>query len=875
MLTSANWDALLARQQELEDACMARGGERFRRRLEQAKSAGQASTVGAAKRLLLRGLTDMEAALRQFVDDSATMGRGRRHCALKWVTYIGEVNAAAEIRDTNARRAALKHPLPPLEDVECDAIRERRRYDGLPVIAYLTLKVILDGIEQKRPLYKVSGDIVDLLLDELRYRRFETEAPGLFKYKMASFQTSSYAHMARSLNASMRFADIDTSDLKMSVNHTALVGAKLVDLLMHSTGLIELVSTASVVKRRGRLRPKAELLVQATADTLTWLTKGNAAMEFLTPFNLPMVVPPLQWAQGVRGGYRYALRNKYSLVRAVSKAHANMLEQHAMPLVYQAVNAIQNTAWAINPRVFETVQRLAEMGGGVAGIPEMEPLPMPAKPQDIDTNEEARRAWRKQAHAVKEADVQRRVRALEFTRTFSMARSVKDEEAIFFPYNLDFRGRIYPVSTFLSPQGDDLSKGLLKFAQGKPIGVDGGRWLAIHGANVLGETPEGLKVSKMTLDEREAWISDHTKDIFHAAEEPLRYTWWAKAEEPLQFLAFCFEWAAWHSAGCSPEFVSAAVVSVDGSCNGLQHFSAMLRDEIGGKAVNVVPQDRPQDIYQKIADHVADQLQEMAAAGNELAMLWLGSGLITRKLTKRPTMTFGYGSKQYGFQEQLLDYLQGLDNWPEVRTLFMEAEDSVIVGACALMSKCIWLALQETVVAASQGMAWLQRCARQVVKTGQPVKWSVPATGFPVVQEYYEVKVQQIETMLAGRVIRPAVYTPTPSIEVHKQVNAIAPNVVHSLDAAALMFTVSRAMNDGVEAFAAIHDSYGTVPGDMSILAQATRESFVALYQQHDVVTELLSQFASQAPDNTEIPAPPPMGSLDVSAVLASAYFFS
>lgn len=36
---------------------------------------------------------------------------------------------------------------------------------------------------------------------------------------------------------------------------------------------------------------------------------------------------------------------------------------------------------------------------------------------------------------------------------------------------------------------------------------------------------------------------------------------------------------------------------MDGSCNGLQHYAALGRDEAGGAAVNLLPSDAPQDVY--------------------------------------------------------------------------------------------------------------------------------------------------------------------------------------------------------------------------------------------------------------------------------------
>ena len=52
-------------------------------------------------------------------------------------------------------------------------------------------------------------------------------------------------------------------------------------------------------------------------------------------------------------------------------------------------------------------------------------------------------------------------------------------------------------------------------------------------------------------------------------------------------------------------------IALDGTCNGLQHYAAMLRDEVGGKAVNLVPSDKPSDVYGDVAKIVRDKLSDL------------------------------------------------------------------------------------------------------------------------------------------------------------------------------------------------------------------------------------------------------------------------
>jgi hypothetical protein len=62
--------------------------------------------------------------------------------------------------------------------------------------------------------------------------------------------------------------------------------------------------------------------------------------------------------------------------------------------------------------------------------------------------------------------------------------------------------------------------------------------------------------------------------------------------------------------------------------------------------------------------------------------------------------------------------------------------------------------------------------------------------------------------VLAGKITRPSSYTPRHRPDRVKQANAVAPNFVHSLDAAALMMTVALASREGVDNFGMVHDSY-------------------------------------------------------------------
>jgi len=87
-------------------------------------------------------------------------------------------------------------------------------------------------------------------------------------------------------------------------------------------------------------------------------------------------------------------------------------------------------------------------------------------------------------------------------------------DTIYMPHNLDFRGRAYPIPPHLNHIGDDLSRALLVFAEGKPLGVQGFRWLKIHLANLYG-------YDKAPFADRVKWAEENLEHIKESAMDPL------------------------------------------------------------------------------------------------------------------------------------------------------------------------------------------------------------------------------------------------------------------------------------------------------------------------------------------------------------------
>jgi Mitochondrial DNA-directed RNA polymerase len=312
---------------------------------------------------------------------------------------------------------------------------------------------------------------------------------------------------------------------------------------------------------------------------------------------------------------------------------------------------------------------------------------------------------------------------------------------------------------------------------------------------------------------------------------------------------------------------------MDGSCSGLQHYSALLLDEVGGAAVNLVPGDTPSDIYTMVADR-AQVLSDGSLGGTNDYMARAWRGKVCRKVAKQPTMTLCYSATKFGMKGQIENALHKLDE--DGPPYLPEGVDRY--KAAIYMSEIIWDALGDTVVAARRAMDWLKRVSDVAVEAGLPIRWTSPI-GLPVMQDYRERIGSIVKVFVGGQPIQLFLKADSDSLSKRRQASGIAPNFVHSLDAAHLLSTVNLGVANGLGHFAMIHDSFGVHAADTSLLNAVLRESFVAQYSEPVLARfreEIVEQLEFSAPELVKkIPPVPRQGNLDLDAVKRSEFFFA
>jgi DNA-directed RNA polymerase len=604
---------------------------------------------------------------------------------------------------------------------------------------------------------------------------------------------------------------------------------------------------------------------------------------------LPAAVPFADWTSTTH-------ETGAVMIKTQDKGVLSEVTPEACPLVYESINRSQRVGWVVNAPVLALAMwAIRNRADAFADIWEM---------QD---------AGAKQSKLREVTAVVATAKRFLFTTFYHM-------------YYYDFRCRKYPATAYFHEQGTDLSKGMLLRETQGALGESGFDWLLISiASNWAGDAgrDDGLKTDKILLHDRIQWANDNLEVLVSYVSNPKVNDGWMHADKPWQFISACMElvqileWAA--KGNAIADYQTGILVYIDGSNNGSQHLSALTRDEITAPHVNLVPLPLPGDLYRYVANHVWETVEaevkampplQVQAAQSLIDTLTdfkqqvnaapskseLRKELITklkafkadypallteaapvfwhevkdakqrRKVVKRNVMTLPYGGSAYGLGQQQIDDARK-HGIPQLMT--MEHRWGSYMGR---------LVFEDCKVSLRKPMQLLtafEEAGRRAEQAGGFLSWHAPVTNFPVVQHYTEGTVHKRYIQYGppqGPRDSSGYYANTLQLRIcfveevqlskRKQGQGAAPNGIHSLDAAHLTMVVCAPKFD----VTTIHDSFGSLPGDMSELFTIVREEFVSLYLVNPL-QELMREIGGDI-SNIE------MGTLDVRDILDSEYAF-
>ena len=681
----------------------------------------------------------------------------------------------------------------------------------------LTFDKVFSHKEGSNNLTNICDSIGHAVEDECQMRHYELKAPGLL-----NVLKKNYWH--RAIGTHQKIVVIQTLMNRYDVEkwqawgraNRVRLGVWLLDCIMETSGWFY-----KDQRQEGRRRVN---YIMPTPEFLSIKDQVMKESELFAPLAWPMLIEPNDWTNEKPGGY---LLNEVMRGNDMVRRGQSPCIQGEIPI--QFLNRIQKVKYRLNDFTVNVADQLCERGISIGKFIPIVEIPLPSKPVDIADNKDARKAYRRAAAEAMNKNANAFRRSCRTRMTMEAVRKF-EYKAFYIPWSFDYRGRAYPIPSFLTPQDTDFGKSLIRFANESLITRDACDWLAFQCATTYG-------LDKATMTERLAWTSANVPLISRVALDPIDNIGdWEIAEEPWQFLASCDEY--YHCVVLKDRKTTGLCVATDATCSGLQILAGLARDKKTAELVNVLPADRPQDAYKVVAEvskwNIPDRLKD----------IW------DRKCVKRTVMTIPYNAKPFSNRTYIRDALE-------------EKDVTIDKDELTITVQAVRMAMANVVPGPMAVMKWIEDEVSRAISRGvDKLEWVTPS-GFVVNQRIMKKEIERITLQLLGRCDVSVATEDKNEVDVARHKAATAPNLIHSLDATLLHLSVK----DFNHPIALIHDSVLCRAVDMGELSTIIRNVYMHLFAEHDYLTE----FALQIGAETE---PPIIGDLEPETVIDSTYFF-
>lgn len=396
---------LFERQMALEAEMVSRGSDVFRKRLADAKADNLESTTPHGSHLLRSAIKPVADGIRAFLAAVNTGKAGRKHVAARYLVQVEP-----------------------------------------EVAAFLCLRTCLNFISSRVTLQNAAITVADALETEVRLAHFEQQNLDEYRKARKRAERSSNERHRRTVYTYIAGKN-DVALPSWPKRAKVLVGHKLIEMLADITGYIEIVTERNA-SSSSKGKSGYTYHVIGTGKCLDWMQHMQAHAELATPEYLPTVMPPRPWINPYEGGY-YSVFKSIHLVKNGPAPYMEELSMLAdqMPILYEAVNAMQATGYSINTKVLDVMRQLWETGGDVAGLPVRESYSLPRCPVcgaeispsqsrgvgnkhacfTLPEAEDALKAWKQEAAIIYEKNIVTLSRRFAFAKTLWLAERFKDE----------------------------------------------------------------------------------------------------------------------------------------------------------------------------------------------------------------------------------------------------------------------------------------------------------------------------------------------------------------------------------------------------------------------------------------------------------------
>ena len=621
------------------------------------------------------------------------------------------------------------------------------------------------------------------------------------------------------------------------------------------------------------------------ADWVRWAIATN-------PFMLPRTEAPEPWRDVTR-------RNDWAGVALVKDKKSRTVMRRAikagkMSLPLEALTALETVPLAINEPILKVALQMA-------------PTDIPDPPQwlaECLARQEKVPQWRIDASKAARQHVKACRKLTSYNLDMTMAEMLVGQPFVT-PFHLDFRGRVY-ASTFFNFQRADHVRGVIQFADGAPVGqpelwgftsersrrLEEKKWLMAHVAARADSKTE--KPSRLNFEERIAWTERNIQRIRAISDAVRREVVPAdidQIDDPVQFIAACHELV---QALDDPTFETRLPLTFDCSCSGLQHISAMTRDEVGARYSNLIPSDAAEDFYRdvgrradelltdrwyvNIIDKDAAQPDEpnewLRQTLTETAGMpaWQAAAELDRRGVATPNgwrsgmvmelrdrlgikislKTFATEAERDQFaatvdvidrghidvtidraiaKQLIVSYFYGATRKSMTATVAKFLRDQELpTVGASKIADAIYRAVEHEVPQARAVRLFLQRLAWLYAKENKLMHWTTPF-GLPVINLADKSKTKRKSKIRHGiRRQTKLAIGDTGKVDKYAARRGVTANYTHSMDAATLHLVAYLMAGLGI-GIVPVHNSFGTLAVDAAQLNWTVRDAFALIYE--------------------------------------------
>lgn len=459
----------------------------------------------------------------------------------------------------------------------------------------------------------------------------------------------------------------------------------------------------------------------------------------------------------------------------------------------------------------------------------------------------------------------------QFLRIYEYLKLYKEYDKLYFPYNYDFRGRVYPYNSEINFMNSSLYRSLFLDVKEDYFDIEVFKIYAVR--SFYGEKNKN-EIDLKRFVEIEELLKSFRSRLLDVV----------KAKNMFSFLSCCFEYEKYLKfikLYPSGRYLSNFLISVDAHCSGSQLLGLLLRDLSVLKSLNLIKQDdNLYDYYLSIIDKYIDFLSKSELENEGLLITSENRELYTeaqdlfkfklsfivkdrqklRKLFKNSIMTFAYGLS-------LATYLTRIkQTYIELYKEYIENDISLSFERVLEFFKFFYIYYHK-ISKFGSFYTYLQKIVTNYNERELSVKFTTPLKG-EIVQRYIKRSIKRLNLRTSYFKKLEEVVNDTGDFKLPKSINlcflnyneinyskqrtAFSANFIHSLDSSLLLRVLDQLFDVNIFVLP-IHDCFLIKPINYKYLLQQYNNQLTYIFlNELDFLDSFLNELVNNLKDSNK-----------------------